>query len=137
MTFKLTGVKELDNALRQFEPKLVKKIARKVVRKAAKPVQESAQRRVRVKTGRLKRSIKVRALKRSRKNKHRVGVRVITGEGFFQGSTFYGGFIEYGTKNMRKKPFMRPAMDENHETVRRVFQSEIAALIPQVAREVR
>ena len=143
----ITGDKELDKVFALFEPKLRKKIARKAVRKAAKPVRDTAVARVPVRPrgthpkdrppGNLKRSIKVRALKRSRRNKHTVGVQVVTGEGFFKGETFYGAFIEFGTKRITKKPFMRPAHDENKGTVRAVFIREIRPLIDETAKELR
>ncbi len=135
MAVQITGDKQLEKVFDQFEVNLRKKIARKAIRKAAKPVRDTAIARAPVDTGLLKKSIKVRAMKRSRKNKHTVAVRVVTGEGFFKGEAFYGGFLEYGTTRMRARPFMRPAHDENKNTVRQVFQTEIAALVIETARE--
>lgn len=129
-----TGDKKLDRMLREFEPKLAKKIIRRTLRKAAKPVLETARQHAPVLTGALKRSLKVRAMKRSRRNKNKYGVRVITGDDFFKGEQFYGAFIEFGTSRIEAKPYLRPAYDNNKTSVRDVFRREIKKEIEQTAR---
>lgn len=136
MTVKITGVKELDKAFESFEPKLQKKIGRKAARAAAKPVLESARSHVPIDFGTLHDSLKIKALKRSRKNKHIAGVRVLTGEESFKGETFYGAFIEFGTSTIQGRGFMRLAHDENRENVRQIFVNTIKPLIAETAREV-
>jgi HK97 gp10 family phage protein len=118
------------NQLNRLEPKLKAKIGRKAARKVAKEtVYKTAREKVPVKSGDLKKSIKVRALKRSRKNKHKVGARVVTGPGFFKGEQYYGGFVEYGTRRMAAQPFMRPAAIENRKRVPRMLRAEIKKLL--------
>ena len=83
--------------------------------------------------GALRRSLKIRALKRSRKNKHTVGVRVVTGEDFFKGEQFYGAFLEFGTALISARPFLRPAHDRNKGTVKSIFQQQIRKIISETA----
>ncbi len=134
MTFKttLTGDKALDRRLKKMEPKLAKSLQRKAVRKAAKPVLETAKDEVPKDTRDLERSLKIRALKRSRRNRGVVGVRVVTGDQFFTGDTFYGGFLEYGTQDIIPFGFMRAANDQNRDTVRNIFKSELRTLVNQL-----
>ena len=73
-TISLSGDKKLDRALKAMGPKLTKKILRKAVRRAAKPVLTTARARVPIDEGDLKRSLKIRAMKRSRRNRFRVGL---------------------------------------------------------------
>lgn len=78
------------------------KIIRQELRKAAKlTILPTAKARMPVRTGLLRKSLKIRAIKRSRVNS---GVRVALSSKDFTGETFYGGFIEYGFRvGARKK----------------------------------
>ncbi|QDV26746.1 HK97 gp10 family phage protein [Aureliella helgolandensis] len=97
----VTGSKTLNAKLASLKTTEAKKLIRKASRTALKPVQEEAKRLAPVKSGRLRRSIKVRALKRSRS---RVGSRVTTNgnDNLFKGRIYYGGFAEYGWKAGRR-----------------------------------
>jgi len=132
MTETVLGLKKLQKRLRKMEPKLRKKLTRKAIRKAGKVVHEAAKERVPKESGDLKKSIKLRALKRSRKNKHRVGVRVISGGRFFQGEYYYGGHVEYGTSDTAAEPYMRPARDNHKDQVLLVFRTEASKLIREL-----
>ena len=146
-TIWITGDKAVDRRLKKFTLKLQKKIFRKVVRKAAEPVLATARANVPVDSGDLKKSLKVRAMKRSRRNKNRVGVQVGTGEKFFLGDQFYAGFIELGWHTGKRrslkrtkvepKPFLRPAHDQNKSTVRAIFQTDMKAQVEQAAKETK
>jgi HK97 gp10 family phage protein len=143
----ITGDRTVDRRLKQFGPKLAKKIFSKVIRKAAKPVLETARNAVPVDSGDLRRSLKIRARKRSRRNKNTVGVQVVTGERFFKGELFYGGFLEFGWRTGKRgsdkrtqvqpKPFLRPAYDQNKSTVRNIFQTAMKAQVEQAAKETK
>lgn len=114
----LADVRELDRKLKQLPDKVRKTGGRKATRAAAKIVLEDAKRLVPYDTGLLESSLKVRARKRSRKNKNTVGHAVVTGEGFFKGETFYGGFLELGTKHIDADPYLRPAIYGNQNRIR-------------------
>lgn len=135
MQISLTGSKELDAALKAFTPAVQKQILRKATRAVSKPVMQQARAWAPHDTGALEKSIKVRALKRSRRNKDIVGTRVVTsgGDSLFQGDQYYGGFQEFGTKYMEANPFMQPAMDMSEGAVRSAFQAELPAIIEQTA----
>lgn len=130
----LQGDRELIEKLEGLPPRLTKKLTTSAMRKAAKPILDEAKRIVPVRTGTLRKSIRIRALKRSRR---RFGVQVITGEGFFKGKTFYGGMVEYGTSRQAAQPFMRPAAKRKVGEVRRVFNEELAKALNEIARETR
>ncbi len=91
----LTGDKKLNRRLNRLKLNLGKKIARKAGRKALRPVRDQARKDSPKKTGTLRKSIKIRSIKRSR---FKFGARVTTGNrsGNFSGKAFYGGFINYG-----------------------------------------
>jgi hypothetical protein len=131
----ITGFPVIDRKLRDLEPKLARKLVRQSARKAAAPVLATAQARCKRRSGALAKSLKIRALKRTRKAV--IGVRVVTGADFFKGEQFCGGQIEYGAPGhktfgrglspLAPYPFMRPAHDENKQTVLAIFRSELTA----------
>lgn len=156
----LTGDKALDQLLQQLVPRLQKRAFSRASRAAAKPIRDAARRNAPSDTGRLARSIKVRAARRSRS---RVGIRVTTGDGGeFTGKSYYGGFLEYGFRRgkrtagirraQRRKTaaagdsrpevpgvhFMRRAADEQRAAAaaifNRVIRAEIAAELATVPR---
>jgi HK97 gp10 family phage protein len=94
----ITGLKELDRQLGELPKALGKKIVRKAVREAARPVLADAKAAVPVDSGDLKKSLKLKAFKRSRKRPGTFGIQVCTRSGWFQGKQFYGGMVEFGHK---------------------------------------
>ena len=107
----------LDKALSRLPKNLANKGARKATREAAKIVQRDAVQLAPIDTGQLEASIKVRARKRSRRNRGTVGHSVMTGEHLFQGDQFYAGFQELGTEKMEANPFLRPALWGNQRKI--------------------
>lgn len=110
-TIQIRGGEELAAALESLGPAMEKKILRSAMREAAKPILDDAKRRAPVLTGQLRKSLKIRAIKRNRKGQ--VGVVISTAKGFFKGDEFYGAFHEFGTKRMPARPFIRPAFEAN------------------------
>ena len=49
-------------------------------------------------------------------------------------SAFYGHFVEYGTKKMSAKPFMRPAVARAGGYMKEVLESHISAMNNELAR---
>lgn len=76
-------------------------------------VQQDAKSKVPVATGRLRNSIKTK-LDRYK----------------FSGSVYtevrYSHLVEYGTKSMTARPYMRPALDENRKDILRTFTRELS-----------
>jgi HK97 gp10 family phage protein len=97
MTFTLEGDKELTDMLRKLNKAEFKSAVQTGAKKAMAPVQKTARAIAPKKTGKLKRSIRIRVLKRSRV---RVGARVTVGahDNMYKGRTFYAAFQEYGWK---------------------------------------
>jgi HK97 gp10 family phage protein len=112
----VTGDKAVDRAFREMGAKLANKMARGAMRRSAKKVAGYAKANLvaspSIVTGELMKSIRVRALKRSRK---RIGVKVETQ----QNETNFGGApLEFGAKHMPAEPFMRPAVYNHEDEIR-------------------
>ena len=133
-TIALRGADELLKGLQELEPAIAKKILRSAMRQAAKPILDEAKRRVPVLTGELRKSLKIRALKRN--NKGRIGVVISTEKGFFKGETFYGAFLEFGTKKMPAKPFIRPAFEANKARAVRIVEQALKLGLDGVAKNL-
>ena len=104
-----SGEQEVKAALKRLK-KATKDGIRKGTRAGAKIVLAAAKRLAPVRTGALAKSIKVRALPRSRKW---IGTttRLVN-----DGAIFYGGFVNYGTKRQRAQRFLNDAADEVRES---------------------
>ena len=106
----LTGDKELERLLRTLEAKKVKPALRKGTRAGAKRVAEKVKAIAPKDDGDYVKSIRVRAIPRSRKNKHVVGHRAISSGQFLSGENFYPIMQELGTSKMAANPHWRPGM---------------------------
>jgi HK97 gp10 family phage protein len=112
----ITGDKELLQKLDRLEKRTTKGAIRKGTRQGAKIVQQATKSTVPVKSGALKRAIKVRAMKA---RKGTIGTRcTISMPGDSKANWFYGSFQEYGwtTVNGRKvagKHFMKQASSQS------------------------
>lgn len=140
----VTGDEALDKLLATLTPKLQKKLSRQATRKSAKDiVLPEARNRVPVDTGDLDDSLTVRAVKRSR---NKIGHMVATKDGFFKGDQFYGGMIEFGTKERAHKSgksvgsiqphkfaFLRPAIYDNEARIKSMYVSDVRELIAEAA----
>jgi HK97 gp10 family phage protein len=108
-TVVLTGVKEIDRALRQLERKMAAKVVRQAINKALKPIEARVKELAPVESGQLRDSLKVRAMPYK---KGRIAFEVRTAKGDFKGDQFYGAFQEYGTSRQPARPYMRPTYDQ-------------------------
>jgi HK97 gp10 family phage protein len=97
----IAGDKELVDKLKEFTKAETKSAMQTGAKKALEPVQKTARAIAPKKTGRLRKAIRIRVLKRSRR---RVGARVTVGslDSMFKGRTFYGAFQEYGWRVGRR-----------------------------------
>lgn len=124
----LTGDKQLDRRLKNLDAKLGKKVVRQATRKALRPVMLTTKRNAPKDSGVLRKSVKIRALKRSRS---RFGSRVSgIGGNNFAGTAYYGGFQEWGwkTKSGRKIPgkrFMKQAAESKRRSAIVIFKAEV------------
>lgn len=115
------GEKELMRKLTQLSTAMATGILEKAVLDGAEVYEEGMRRRVPTRTGRLKKSITKETTKKSP-----VMVTVDVGPG--KGG-FYGLFLEFGTRKMAARPFMRPAFDEDKEEVVAVVSAKLKASI--------
>lgn len=150
---KLEGAKELNRQLKQLPDKLRKRLIRKSMKASLKPVLADAKRRVPKDSGDLRASLEI---KPGTTRKGVIREQVQTKRGFFQGGTFYGGFVEFGFKKVKAvrlpsgqlvsiknsavtpipaRPFLRPALKENEEKVIKIFIREVRNLLSKEARK--
>jgi HK97 gp10 family phage protein len=160
ITIGVVGGRELQRALQQLESKTRARFARQGMRKGMKLVLAEARAKAPVRTGRLKKSLRIKAAKR--RKKATISIRLAAGEGDFKGDTFYGSFLEYGyhatpryplqafgekiwvsgkrgstpTKWMPPRPFMRPALDNQGPKAIEVAAAEIWRLMAGYASKV-
>jgi HK97 gp10 family phage protein len=127
MAIQITGIKDIDKKLTKLGAKVTKKILRKAMRPVMKEVQKTAKSLVPVDTGNLKKGIKVRSAKRSRKY---IGLDVRTDD-----DNFIAKFVEYGTENQSPQPFMRPAFDQHEKPGKEKAMDTIRQLIEDEAKK--
>lgn len=144
----ITGDAALDRKILNLERKARRDLMKRGPRKGAKVLADEVRQRAPVKTGLMKSKFKVRAQKRSRKDKDGIGFNVITSKTFFTGKAFYTGFVVFGhrlgkrPKGARRKggagradtrpkvepnEFMQQAFDAKKDEAARVIAEQIKA----------
>ncbi|MFO8012125.1 MAG: HK97 gp10 family phage protein [Phycisphaerae bacterium] len=122
VALKVEGAREIRRRLAALPRTVEKRIVRRAVREGAKIVREEAERRCPVATGRLRRTLTQRK-GRQRRGSYTVAVQH-NWKRYYGQVPFYGGFVEYGTRRMPARPYMRPAADaKQDEAGRAVIQS--------------
>ncbi len=91
----INGIAEVKAGLAELEKSVAKKILRKGLRAGAKLVLTEARADAPVKSGLLRKNVKIRSAKGK---KGTVAINVGVGSKDFAGETFYGGFVLYGHK---------------------------------------
>jgi HK97 gp10 family phage protein len=147
-------LEKLMKDMRELAPKLQRKGLTQALRKGMAPVRKSAQARVPVDSGALKKAIVVRANTRLGKREGgaamQVGIRGgakeyvnnarnrstgRVGQSYEQGGNqFYFRFLEFGTSKMAARPFLRPALSENIGNTTQIVTTELRAAIDRIAR---
>jgi len=109
-----TDFKKLVKVLRTLPEKLEKSVVAGAVRAGAAVVRDEVRNRVHKDTLELRKAIGVKK-RRTKKTKVRYSVfikKVELDNGKVSKNTKqYAYYLEYGTKNMSKKPFLRPSLD--------------------------
>jgi hypothetical protein len=121
----LTGDKKLNRLLKDLAGKDGKAAVRKAARPALKPVLNAAKQFSPEDEGTLVRSLKIRALKRSRRH---FGAQAQTKDGNFKGKTFYGGFQEWGWKQGKRGSAGRKEIQGFHFMLRAAIETRARAL---------
>lgn len=121
----VTGDKELIATLKRMGQAASGEILREGGREASNVIQAEAERRAPSRTGTLKRNIRVRGGRGKKRIRFRIGTTK---------KAYYAGFVEYGTKNMRPQPFLRPALDGKADEATRVFAAVVRRKLYALAR---
>jgi len=145
--FMIDGFEELDKSLKKIVADgnkkglngSMRKAARKICKEHILPDTKSL---MPENTGFLKKQLKVRAKKRSKKT---LGASVGFADDMFKGDTYYAGFIEYGTKErstnrnstgrIDEASFIRRALYDNEDKARKVFIEHLAEFVTDANRE--
>lgn len=120
---KLTGFKEFQALLQKLPGKIAEKVVAQAAFAGAKVIRDDAKQRAPLGTvphyrsfkgkrgalvqpGNLRREIRARKAKREKWGEVRYKVGMT-------GRAFYGRFLEFGTRKMAARPWLRPAFDNN------------------------
>ena len=116
----LTGVDEILNKLQQMGAN-INGLENKALRNAAEPVLKDAKANVPVRTGKLKKGLKVTNVKKKEGVKY-ILVGVDRGD---NSEIFYGKFIEFGTSKMSARPFLQPAYEKNKDNIQKTIANTL------------
>lgn len=130
---KLSGFKELAEALEQLPKATARNTLRRVLRKAAEPTREAAQAKAPILSGRLRESVVVgtQLTRRQKADARKEGtyfseIHVGTAKG-------YSVPQEFGTVDHAAQPFMRPAWDQNKDKALKIIGDELGNEIEKAA----
>ena len=147
MTLIVTGLKEVDKALRELPTKIQKKVARKVLREVGKPMLKDLRAKAHFATGQYKKTIKLSVRKAKYAKQHgekdTIGIRIGTNRKALdkyaererakrqQSNWFFNPhWLEYGNVNHGPRPHFRPVMDSWKSRVglafRRIFKRTLS-----------
>lgn len=123
-TVELDGLDQALRSVREMGRRAGGKVLRTAARDGAKVIKRQVAEMVPMKTGKLKRTLRVRKFRTKQRNTVVIGV--MTGKrvklGIKEGAKYYyPAAVEYGTKYRQARPFMRPALRRSDAQARRVF----------------
>lgn len=139
-TIKIEGLKELDAALAELPKATAKNVLRRVGRKALEPMVAAARDGAPVKSGALRKSMKVASrLSKRQASLHRkmfksdkASVELFAGASNLP----HAHLLEFGTVNIAPRPFMRPAWDGNHRGMLESIKTDLAIEIEKAAKRL-
>lgn len=118
ISFEIKGAREMERLLLELGDQVAKKLLKKAIRAGAKPVVAEMRRLVPVRTGALRKSITVQAV-RAR------GAAVVS-IGFAKPVSRRAHLIEFGTAHHAANPFFRPALDSKAAEVLEAMAKTLA-----------
>lgn len=133
--FKLFGHEKVAKRLKKLENKIILRTVKRAAKKSAQFVHARMLPEVPTETGALRKAIKIRTFATAKKG---AGASITINKRFFKGDEFYGAFQELGwtlgdrksrASNAKKVPglrFMRKALFDNEEKVRRIFEQGLS-----------
>lgn len=133
------GGRELERKLIGLERKAARKVVRQALRVGAKIVHAAAKQEVPVRTGRLRKSLKVRRAKKNRRGSYAITVTTGQAESMFTGEAYYGAFVHFGHRKGKRQvspnAFIQRAYERTEGRARDVVLRDMAAGIERVAKE--
>jgi len=129
------GSRSLQKRFDRFEKNVQKKIVRQALRAAARPMLVAAKAKVPVDTGRLKKSLRLRALKQRRGIfgvQVRTGTRAELGMWIGDKTGYYPASVEWGHGSVPARPYLRPAFDETRDEALRILKAYLRRAIKEV-----
>jgi HK97 gp10 family phage protein len=119
----ITGLNELNRRLKALGPFIASKVLGGAVNAGAQVIRKDAQSRTPVDTGMLQKSLFVKRLtaKDFPNAQYIVGVR----KGKKKEGAFYWRFVEFGTKSMGARPFLRPAFEAKKNDAAETIKSRL------------
>ena len=127
----VTGFAGIDRQLKGLEPTIRHEVANSSLRKAAEEIiLPDAVKNAPKDTGALKGALKVKEIRRSR---DRIGFEVTTHEGMYKGYQYYAAFLEFGTKTIKARNFMRNAGYDNEGRIRNLVIDDIVKTLASMA----
>ncbi len=134
---KVFGLKELERALEGLPKATAKATLRVALKKAAQPVADAAASMAPVRTGRLSESISVRTQlsKRQRRGRKERGA-VVLHIGAETPRAPHAHLVEFGTRFMPARPFLRPAWDGKKDGVLASIKTNLWSQIEKTRRRL-
>lgn len=131
-SIKIEGAKELQDALKGLEPALSKKIIKAALKRVGAKLLADVKARAPIgspdestdpnyKPGFLRDSL----VSKVSMAKSKVSVTVGSNDKLYTGNNFYLAFNELGTSHQEAKPFLRPALEDNKDSIREDVTNEI------------
>ena len=124
----------IGNLLQQLPDNIQKKVVVKSTREAAKHIRDAARAAAPVKSGKLKKAIKVKTIRKKFTKRGHVKSQV-----YVDKKILYAGAIEYGTSTKPAQPYMRTAFYSAGPEATAVFQDyakeTTQAIIDDLARQ--
>lgn len=139
-TIKIDGLKALDAALAELPKATAKNVLRRVGRKALAPMVEAARNSAPVKSGALRKSMKVTSrLSKRQASLHRkmfksdkASVELFAGASNLP----HAHLLEFGTSKMAPRPFMRPAWDAGNAALLQRIKTDLGIEIEKAAKRL-
>ncbi len=114
---------ELEKRLNAVADTIAKKALRSAARKAMNEVRKEARENAPEETGLLDKNFGLLTRAKDGEVSAKIGIRRGAKEN--DSTPFYFRFLEFGTKDMQARPFLRPALENNAEHVLSVLAEEL------------
>ena len=143
VNFKLVGAKNLDALIKHYAEGEMQKRMRRAVGRAARLVVKEAKARVPVRTGALRKSIKVDS-RRARKRQREKGITGVWVKADWPNKekkpgSYYAMVYEYGSQKRKiaARPFLHPAVEAKKSSVEEEIVKELKKMLDEMNREMQ